>query len=422
MNQTTPEPETMIATTLPNLPRRAMLQASVSLGVLVVGGRGGGSTASAGAVPLTPGQPGGSVTTTTTQPSTGKLPAWLTGNPVFAWVTLPSLSASMALPNPPLPGITGVSSVTDAWGGGALRVNGSYYILHGGGHGDYSGNEIYVLQLSADAPQWQRIWGPTPASDITPATVRYADGNPPSIHGYYMLQHIASTDTFMRFGSGEYTVGGISVQVDGWAWGATNWHPVNTYANLPTSYGYPWGSAKDSQGNVYIVLNNYTLYRWGVATNSWTSVMGLRTAVFGGPLVYDSLRNILWSWGGTGAPYMTTGQVYKLDLNTLTASVFNMTGNGATAFYAASNGYGAGAAYDPVADKIFLYDGTGTLYQFDPATLSCSIVITTGTPPPDSIQSGSHTAPHGKFQYVPELAGCVIQPLWSASTYFLRTH
>ena len=36
-----------------------------------------------------------------------------------------------------------------------------------------------------------------------------------------------------------------------------------------------------------------------------------------------------------------------------------------------TNGAGAGGAYDPIADKVFLYDGTGTLYQFDPATLAC---------------------------------------------------
>ncbi len=237
-----------------------------------------------------------------------------------------------------------------------------------------------------------------------------------------MLQHIAVTDTLMQFGGGEYMVGGVNLQVDGWGWGAANWQPINTYAPLPTAYGYPWGTAQDSQGNVYIVLNNYTLYRWSVAANIWTAVMPLTAAVYSGPLVYDSHRNVLWSFGGSGPPYLSLGEVYELNLTTGTASVLTMSGSGATAFYATSNGYGAGGAYDPIADKVFLYDGTGALYQFDPATLSCLPIAAAGSIPPNSIQGGTNTAPFGKFQYVPELGGCVVQPLWTADTYFLRTH
>lgn len=129
--------------------------------------------------------------------TTPDLPTWLKSAAVNQWVNLPSISTSGVLPNPPAPGL--VKYVTDAWGGGALRKNGSYYILHGGGHRDYGGNEIYAISLEADNPQWQRVWGPTPNSQIVEGQLFYNDGNPASSHTYYALTYNDQDDVLMKF-------------------------------------------------------------------------------------------------------------------------------------------------------------------------------------------------------------------------------
>lgn len=347
-------------------------------------------------------------------------PTWLQGAAVNQWVALPSLSSSSVLPNPPAPG--NVSAVTDAWGGGALRPTGSYYILHGGGHGDYGGNEIYALQLSANSPQWERVWGPTPNAQITQGTHYYADGNPCSIHTYRFLQYCNQTDTLMRFAQSYYVApSGMYAGVDGWQWGAANWLPAGTFAAQPLGdFGaYGAGVALDSNGNCYMISNYYQRLIWTRSTNTWSLALNSTYGLQYNVSVYDSARNFIWSFGGG----LSAGTALKWNISANTETLVTVTGPAASAIYSATGGLYMGAAYDPIIDKVFIYDGSGTLYQFDTATLIATTVTTTGSTPASDIPTGnSNTNPWGKFQYVPALGGVVIQPMWKAATVFLRTH
>jgi hypothetical protein len=441
----------------------------------------------------------------------------LQGAAVNQWVALPSLSSSSVLPSPALPG--SVVNVTNAWCGATVRPTGSYYLLHGGGHADYSGNEIYALKLSDDSPQWSRVMGPTPSTEYilpltsltwasgtvtgtigtnfptglitssiavsgcTPAgynlnpvtgtitaahtftyplasnpgtctvlgnlidtSFYYWDGpgsvsnltnpSPSPIHTYHLLQYLASQDTFLRFGRAGWTQDGIAAGMDGWVWGATSWLPTGTFTTGNSSYvsGYTSGFVQGSAGNFYTVGGS-SLYLYNSTTNTGWSVIATSTvSTSSGPSCYDSLRNVIWTWGYP--PYSNTvaGQVSMWNLPgnpkvhgiaAGAAGALTMTGTGATAMYATTNMEYGGAVYDPVVDKIFIADGTATIYQFDPATLIATTVATSGATYPNMVTAHPGTGacgPLGKLQYVPALGGVVIQPDWTSSTYFMRTH
>jgi len=85
--------------------------------------------------------------------------------------------------------------VIDPWSGGAFDTKWDNLIVWGGGHGDYSGNEIYLFSL--DSLKWTRVTNPSnpPAVDVPYAS----DGGPCSRHTYDYIQYLASIDRFCSF-------------------------------------------------------------------------------------------------------------------------------------------------------------------------------------------------------------------------------
>ncbi|MGH8218546.1 MAG: hypothetical protein ACREUT_08275 [Steroidobacteraceae bacterium] len=353
-------------------------------------------------------------------------PEWLKGAGVYQWINLPSLSASSVLPNPLPPGITGVASVTDAWGGGALRQNGSYYILHGGGHGDYSGNEIYVLQLSLDNPQWVRIWGPTPNAQIVQDQYYYNDSppSPASVHTYYSLMYDDQDDVLMRFMKGQYTLPDYTGGIDGIKWGAASWEQNQKNAIWPLpppSFLFSNGQCKDGNGNVYMV-NSWNRFMWNRQANSWsTPIAKSPYAVQSSGCCFDSKRGVVWSFGGSyGGGSIHAGKAYSWNVQNNSEALITLSGPNAGAIDGVNANF-SGAVYDPIIDLVFVMPGDGYIYSFDPMTYRVTQIVTTGPALPQT-NASSGTAPWNKLQYVPELGGVVIQPLWKAQTFFMRTH
>ena len=354
-------------------------------------------------------------------------PKWLRGIPPFQWVALPSLGNSSVIPNPPAPGMTGVRSVTDAWGGAALRQNGSYYILHGGGHGDYAGNEIYALQLSLDAPQWTRIWGPTPNNAIVPNQYYYDDSpsSPASIHTYNSLVFNDQDDVFMRFMRGQYIGAHFIGGVDGIRWGGTAWEQNQTN-NIWPAPPNPWkfvnGQCKDSDGNVYFV-NGWNRLIWNRRTNLWSvPIRNSQYAVQSCGCCYDTKRHIIWSFGGgiSGGGRVGASQAYMWEITTGSERLITLTGPNASAIDG-NNANSSSAIYDAVADLVLVVTGDGEIYSFNPTTFAVTRVPTSGPSLPNTTSS-SGSGPWGKLQYASQLGGIVIQPTWKAATFFMRTH
>jgi hypothetical protein len=92
-----------------------------------------------------------------------------------------------------------------AWSGGAYDSKHERLLVWGGGHSNYSGNEVYAFDLRTR--RWSVLSKPSePDGARTP---RYPDGQPRSRHTYNYIEYLPSIDRLVSFGgSGPFPTGG----------------------------------------------------------------------------------------------------------------------------------------------------------------------------------------------------------------------
>lgn len=120
-------------------------------------------------------------------------------------------------------GIAVTSGVT-AYSGAAVDQSGRRILLMGGGHGDYAGNEVYALDLSANAPAWEVFKGRSPGN-----STGYSEGPNGSgqhspdigVNGHPTTSH---TSNVMQVVDGKLWLGQ--------AWGAPNPSTAGTSARF----------------------------------------------------------------------------------------------------------------------------------------------------------------------------------------------
>lgn len=88
--------------------------------------------------------------------------------------------------------------IVDAWGGGVLDTDNERYVIWGGGHNDYLGNESYYIDLKADNPTWVMPRAPSGSLTYDPTFVPDAGDEsaptpldqPRSAHSYGKIAYI----------------------------------------------------------------------------------------------------------------------------------------------------------------------------------------------------------------------------------------
>lgn len=344
--------------------------------------------------------------------SAADLPTYLSGKAVLEWTSLTGIGSTSGIQ--PGGSFGTAVNVVNAWGGGTMRQKTAQFILHGGGHGDYAGNEIYSINLLADAPVWSRIWGPTPFAQVT-GTPYYADGNPSSAHTYYYLQWDEVNDRLMRVKGGPgWTVSGTTSEVNSWPYGATNWNPDGTHPDLPSSNGSGPGTCRDPVTGHIFVWDSFGRSRWSPDTNTWVlsnnTSAGISTGENG--MTVDTLRNRVVSLGGfsLGSNALL---FWDIATNAVTTDTASGTGNFASQL---------GVAYDPVNDCIWYVGTDSVLRKYDCATNTCSAPTTTGTGPLDLLAGYDLNKGYfNRFQYSHLLRALVMQPAWTSPTFVIRT-
>lgn len=272
-------------------------------------------------------------------------PSWYTNVAHGNWGTIPGseLQGSAAQLYGSLPVIGGVTqwntlnkNVVEPWSSGFLNtvgicdrstgtgqwIAGTFYCLWGGGHTDYSGNEMYCFgPLESSSPQWYcpraatnppYIWS-SPGS-ITSAQAFDSNGNPIGRHTYDSLVYLPNQNWMLALGAYGQTNNG-----DG--------NPANTRFNFNLTnpdINQPWGKLADvpfpfpSNGGgttaVYDPVYDLVWYgNWGGAfgvcyfkpgTNTWSSIGTSSGAVGGGSpedtltSTIDTKRGIWAIWNG----------------------------------------------------------------------------------------------------------------------------
>jgi hypothetical protein len=294
-------------------------------------------------------------------------------------------------------------AVITAWNGAVADTTRNRLIIWGGGHGDYSGNEVYSLNLGTASPTMTRLTNP---SDFTQNSgcldSNVVDGTPVSRHTYSGIVYLPVQDQMFSFGGSPAPCGGFSGRTYTLdlsqatpTWRAMD--PVNGYN--PTSV-YWTGSAicgYDPNTQTVICTSSDIFLRYNPATNTYTRLSSDQHVPYAASGVIDTKRK---RFVFMGVEYeSSTPRVVAVDLSSgssFTAQDWSSQVTGCDALAGASY---PGLIYDPVLDRIVGWPNAGnTVYLFDPDQKTCTAQTFPNGP---SNTLASTTGTFGRFQYFP---------------------
>lgn len=102
--------------------------------------------------------------------------------------------------NAPWHAVQGLRAIIESWCGMWYDTKRHRCMIHGGGHGDYAGNEIYAIHLNTETP-FAELWT-EPSPDVSKPEGEeegtYPDGLPGSTHTYDKLVYAPNIDKLVR--------------------------------------------------------------------------------------------------------------------------------------------------------------------------------------------------------------------------------
>lgn len=346
------------------------------------------------------------------------VPSWITSASVHQWVAVPNSNPSTQYA--PASEMGGVQNIVQAWCG--AEIAGTKYILHGGGHADYGGNEWLSLDLRSETPSWSVLIPRTPVGSLLGGSNYYADGLPTSRHTYYGFHYIPSLNRILRFNgdmgfayNGTPVGGAADVRttaVDAFNLGTNLWEVG--YSSMDAEYASETSMARDPATD--------DVYGWDGATNrvhKWTAATNTGAAFVdaagvegrGGAMVVDAVAGRLVRFGGRATTGITT-----ITLTSPTKATQTATGPAAAAVNALS-GEGAGIAHDATNNVAYILDRAGAnLYKVRLSDFYSEQVTPTGATPASPINQV-----WGRLRFCEALGGIVYIPVWNSSVYFMRT-
>jgi len=305
--------------------------------------------------------------------------------PVNAWYEVPNSHLNSVAPS------GWSANVIDPWCSGAFDTKRNNLIVWGGGHSDYSGNEIYVFNL--DSLKWTRVNNPSnpPATDVAYA----ADGGPCSRHTYNYIQYVPAVDRFCSFGGAGFWQSGQTGTntLDAFNFDTKTWGQFTTVPNcggglgsisaVDAGTGYAW----------YHGTNSYSwLAHWNPVSNVWTlhgKTWEMEDLNYTHTAAIDPKRHKMVAVG--------SGTVLVWNLEPDTGYIFfsQTSTSGATGIVGAG---APGVEYDPRSDKIVAWSGGSSVYTLDMDSHVWTQHSGTGATPTSAASNGTF----GRFRYSPK--------------------
>jgi len=308
-------------------------------------------------------------------------------------------------PTPP-----GSFSGITAWSSGAFDTARDYYIIWGGGHGDYSGNEIYAFDVNT--LEWKIITEPADDVGGTPESGVYPDGTPRSRHTYDYIEYIPTLDKFCSFGgSSLYPSGPAGTDRvdcidfdDATTTPPRGWELVTTQ---PFSGGGRQTTFDPVTGHVWRI-DNSDLYEWDPQTDTWSHRSNDGESRDRSVALHVPSRRMVST--GKSATYYTdvsgSGSLERFEMTT-------------TGPKSVENGFRPGFEYDIATNQLVGWSSGTSVYTLD---------VETGewrTCPPASTNSVSPTSPNdlgtfGRFRYIPSKNAYIVMNRVDDSVYLYR--
>ncbi|MGC1485039.1 MAG: Ig-like domain-containing protein [Candidatus Acidiferrum sp.] len=332
----------------------------------------------------------------------------------LGWYQIPNTSIQSLCPSySEIQASSGCSAVMSAWSGALFDTKRNRLIIHGGGHSDYYGNEIYAIDFNTnpisavlvkDASHGSAI------SNVTSTPEAFNDGTPNARHTYNGWVYLPTQDSYLLYGAGLSADGPFS---DGqWLFSPSNstWtqqHPT-THPNTAKTGSIPQHAYDPVTDTVYFVEGNASqFWQLNPGTGQWTSLGSSGTAC-GNDNATSSIDPGRRLYACVG-----NGELYTVSLNS-PYTVTNDTSAPGCSTLAGTNS--PGFAYDPVQQLFVGWAGGNTVYTYNPAAHSCS-AITSYSGGPTTIQPNGT---FGRFRYAPALGVFVVINDITSNAYSLR--
>ena len=365
------------------------------------------------------------------------------------------------------PGTGGQRSIMNAWGGAAFDTTRNRILIHGGGHGDYGGQEIYAFNFNDNT--WSRPADPDTYASITHninrlcidrtltdqsscetagetwdtlsstcmieayedkgscqtegydwdclSGVRTYNDFPKSVHTYDRLFYNESIDSMCdsrgSIGYGN-CVGGpemacYSFTTNEWSWdfNEVTIGGTGTAGAIDPVTGYFWIQGSGQSPGA-------TLGVYDPVTDTWTNTNGdsVMGSTYPKNAIIDSSRNLFvltHQWDIYAMPMAD----YRVSID---VSDYEKTLSG-TGPDSGERWSKWGMAYDPVSQNIVVWDGGANIYLLDPDTWSWSSVTPTGDAPGEF--PGNYNGTYGRLTYVESLDKFALVNSVSENVYLL---
>jgi len=311
------------------------------------------------------------------------------------------------------------------------------FCIFGGGHWDYSGNEVWCLDIATLV--WNEVYSAdvvtTQAGDqgaynnynntLYPGALFSSAGepienaNPMSRHSYDQMEYVEGLGPVVwggyMWGDG-VTTNWCDMCKDTWAlklnnFNAPRWQYLYDTTNpSPNTTAGVGASAYSFKNKLMYALVTGDTWTFNPADKSWSQIVTTGSAPYSIEMTmeYDSKRNVLYTFGGT---YPDNPNLYRFDIKSNVWSLLSPSGVGP----GVETVRGPGLAYDAANDVLLVYKN-GNIWAYDPTNNSWSQFNSASGPTADGWDA------YGRFRYDPVNNGAWFHSLQNGlhTTWFYR--
>lgn len=312
------------------------------------------------------------------------------------WYEIPNsrLRSAAMSPNPSgVNGTAGVTGVMRAFSGGAYDSVRDRLLVHGGGHSDYGGNELYAFDLASET--WLRLTDPSSMNGFSENSSTMPDGRPKAVHTYDQLQFDPISGKFFRTAGATFSQGSVTSTTWLFNFDTNDWErqqnipgPIYDLLQLSLTSDY------DPVSRRIILLGNTSAGDFNPASGEWRK-QGSDTFPWrelGQTGAVDPIRRKFVAIG-RGKSF-----VFDIDNTGLLSNRRSLNAGGANEII---NFDAPGLVFDPTIERLVAWGSGANVYSLDMDTNTWEAHAATNNVSPGNPYSNTYNGTFGRFRYVP---------------------